>query len=131
MRAGVTIIDPATTWIDADVSIGQDSLIQPNVQLLGATTIATDAQIGPDVTLESCEVGAGAHIRRAEAHHAVIGAGATVGPYSYLRPGTVLGAIAKGELQVRIGARYPLTDAAAAHRALEGRSTVGKLLLIP
>ena len=48
-----------------------------------------------------------------------------------LRAGEVLGAIARGRLSVRIGARFPLADAAAAHRALEGRATTGKVLLIP
>ena len=95
MRAGVTVVDPNTTWIDTDVTIGRDTLIQPNCQLLGATTIGAEARIGPDCTLESCEVGDGAEVRRAEAHHAVIGTGATVGPYSYLRPGTVLDAKGK------------------------------------
>ena len=95
MRAGVTIVDPATTWIDVDVSIGQDTTVLPGTQLLGATSIGTEATIGPDVTLTDCEVGDGAEVKRAEGNLAVIGAGATVGPYSYLRPGTVLGARGK------------------------------------
>lgn len=91
MRAGVTIVDPATTWIDVDVTIGADTTIHPGTQLLGATTIGSSAAIGPEVTLVDCEVHDRAQIRRAEAHHAVIGEEATVGPYSYLRPGTTLG----------------------------------------
>ena len=85
--AGVTIVDPATTWIDVDVSIGQDATVLPGTQLLGATSIGTDAVVGPEVTLTDTEVGDGAQVR-AVANLAVIGAGATVGPYSYLRPGT-------------------------------------------
>jgi bifunctional UDP-N-acetylglucosamine pyrophosphorylase / glucosamine-1-phosphate N-acetyltransferase len=92
MRAGVTIVDPATTWIDVDVSIGQDTTVLPGTQLLGATTIGTDAVVGPEVTLTDTEVGDGAQVSRAVANLAVIGPGATVGPYSYLRPGTRLGA---------------------------------------
>ncbi len=91
MRDGVTIVDPATTWVDADVTIGRDTTVQPGTQLLGATTVGGGATIGPEVTLVDCEVRDGATIRRAEAHLAVIGEGATVGPYSYLRPGTELG----------------------------------------
>ncbi len=91
MRAGVTIADPATTWIDVDVTIGQDTTVLPGTQLLGATSIGTEAVIGPEVTLTDTEVGDGAEVTRAVAHLAVIGAGATVGPYSYLRPGTRLG----------------------------------------
>jgi bifunctional UDP-N-acetylglucosamine pyrophosphorylase / glucosamine-1-phosphate N-acetyltransferase len=95
MRAGVTIVDPATTWIDVDVSIGQDATILPGTQLLGATSIGAGAQVGPEVTLTDTEVGEGADVTRAVAVLAVIGAGATVGPYSYLRPGTLLGARGK------------------------------------
>ena len=95
MRAGVTVVDPATTWIDTDVTIGPDTVLQPNCQLLGATTVGANAQIGPDCTIESCEIGEGATVRRSEAHHSVVGAGAAVGPFSYLRPGTVLGAKGK------------------------------------
>lgn len=89
--AGVTIHDPATTWIDAAVSLGQDVTVLPGTQILGATSVEENAVIGPDTTLVDCEVGAGASIRRSEATLAVIGPQATVGPYSYLRPGTILG----------------------------------------
>ena len=95
MREGVTIVDPATTWIDSDVSIGRDAMILPGTQLLGATTIGAGARIGPDTTLTDTEVGDGAEVKRTEANLAQIGAGATVGPFSYLRPGTVLGAKGK------------------------------------
>lgn len=88
---GVTIQDPATTWIDADVSIESDVEILPGTILQGATSIATGAIIGPETTLIDCEVGEGAKIRRSEATLAVVQAGAEVGPFSYLRPGTELG----------------------------------------
>ena len=91
MRSGVTIVDPATTWIDADVSIGQDAVILPGVQLHGATDIGERAVIGPDCTLRDTEVGEGAEVVRSHTLLAVIGAGASVGPFSYLRPGTDLG----------------------------------------
>ena len=95
MREGVTIVDPDTTWIDADVAIGRDATILPGTQLLGATTIGADAVIGPDTTLEDTEVGERATISRTESRLAVVGADATVGPFSYLRPGTELGAKGK------------------------------------
>ena len=91
MRAGVTVVDPETTWIDADVRLERDVTILPGVQLLGATVVAEDAVVGPDTTLKDVEVGAGATVVRTHAELAVIGAGATVGPFSYLRPGTELG----------------------------------------
>jgi bifunctional UDP-N-acetylglucosamine pyrophosphorylase / glucosamine-1-phosphate N-acetyltransferase len=95
MRSGVTVMDPATTWVDADVVLAADVTLLPGVQLLGATVVAEDAVIGPDSTLKDCEVGAGARVVRTHGELAVIGAEATVGPFSYLRPGTVLGADGK------------------------------------
>ena len=91
MRDGVTVMDPATTWIDADVTLAPDVTILPGTQLLGATAVAEDAVVGPDTTLKDCEVGEGARVVRTHGELAVVGAGATVGPFAYLRPGTTLG----------------------------------------
>ena len=95
MRDGVTVMDPATTWIDADVTLAPDVTILPGTQLLGATIVAEDAVIGPDCTLKDCEVGSGARVVRTHAELAVVGDRATVGPFAYLRPGTNLGIGAK------------------------------------
>lgn len=100
MRQGVTIVDPATTWIDVDVELDQDVTIKPNTQLQGKTQVATGAVIGPDTTLVDVVVGQDANIRRTEATEATIGQGAKVGPFTYIRPGTVLGDTGK------IGAFY-------------------------
>jgi len=94
-RAGVTIRDPQTTWIEVDVTIGQDSEILPGTRLRGATTIGENAIIGPDTTLTDTEVGDLAVVTRTDATLAVIGTAANVGPFAYLRPGTVLGAAGK------------------------------------
>jgi len=91
MKDGVTVMDPATTWIDADVVLAEDVTILPGTQLLGATVVAEDAVIGPDTTLKDCEVGRGARVVRTHGELAVVGDEATVGPFSYLRPGTRLG----------------------------------------
>jgi bifunctional UDP-N-acetylglucosamine pyrophosphorylase/glucosamine-1-phosphate N-acetyltransferase len=91
MRAGVSVMDPATTWVDADVVLGQDVTLLPGTQLLGATVVGEDAVIGPDTTLKDCEVGAGARVVRTHGELAVVGDQADVGPFSYLRPGTRLG----------------------------------------
>lgn len=93
--AGVTVQDPATTWIDVRAKLAPDVTILPGTQLRGATLVETGAVIGPDTTLLDCEVGEGATVKRTDATLAVIGAGATVGPFAYLRPGTVLGADGK------------------------------------
>lgn len=95
MLAGVTVADPASTWVDADVVLSPDVTLLPGVQLLGATVVAEDAVIGPDCTLKDVEVGAGATVVRSHGELAVIGAGASVGPFSFLRPGTELGARGK------------------------------------
>jgi bifunctional UDP-N-acetylglucosamine pyrophosphorylase/glucosamine-1-phosphate N-acetyltransferase len=92
MREGVTVMDPATTWIDADVVLAPDVVLLPGTQLLGATVVGEDAVIGPDSTLKDCEIGSGARIVRVHAELAVVGEQADVGPFSYLRPGTRLGA---------------------------------------
>jgi bifunctional UDP-N-acetylglucosamine pyrophosphorylase/glucosamine-1-phosphate N-acetyltransferase len=92
MKDGVTVVDPATTWIDVDVRLEPDVTILPGVQLLGTTVVAEDAVVGPDCTLRDVEVGPGARVVRTHGELAVIGAGASVGPFSYLRPGTDLGA---------------------------------------
>ncbi len=91
MEAGVSVMDPATTWIDADVVLNPDVTLLPGVQLLRATVVEEDAVIGPDTTLKDCEIGAGARVVRTHAELAVIGAGANVGPFAALRPGTTLG----------------------------------------
>ncbi|PRY58109.1 UDP-N-acetylglucosamine pyrophosphorylase /glucosamine-1-phosphate N-acetyltransferase [Knoellia remsis] len=126
MREGVTIVDPATTWIDVDVTIGRDATILPNTQLLGATTIGAGATIGPDTTLTDTEVGERAEVKRTEANLAEIGPEASVGPFSYLRPGTVLGA--KGKIggfvetknaQIGDGAKVP-------HLTYAGDVTIGE-----
>lgn len=91
MLAGVTITDPATTWIDVEVTLGQDVTIAPGTQLLGRTSVETDARIGPDSTLTDVAVGVGASIIRTHATASVIGSGTQVGPFAYLRPGSVLG----------------------------------------
>ncbi|MEQ1735521.1 MAG: bifunctional UDP-N-acetylglucosamine diphosphorylase/glucosamine-1-phosphate N-acetyltransferase GlmU [Rhodoglobus sp.] len=93
--AGVTVEDPATTWIDADVTLAEDVLVKPGTQLKGATLVQAGATIGPDTTLTDCEVGAGATVTRTDATLAVIGENASVGPFAYLRPGTYLGADGK------------------------------------
>ncbi len=125
-RAGVTVVDPSSTWIDADVSIESDVEILPGTYLHGATSIATGAIIGPDTTLVDCEVGENVHIRRSEATLAVFGAGAEIGPFSYIRPGTELGDAGKigafvetKNTKIGDGSKVP-------HLSYVGDATIGK-----
>ena len=91
MRKGVTITDPLTTAIDADVVIGPDAEIGPCTQLEGFTAIEAGARVGPGCTLRDTSVGAGATVTHAVCESAVIGPGAVVGPFVHLPPGTQLG----------------------------------------
>ena len=91
MRAGATVIDPESTWVDISVTVGEDVTIEPGTQLRGATYIGNGATIGPDTTLTNVVVGAGASVVRTHASESSIGPRASVGPFSYLRPGTILG----------------------------------------
>jgi bifunctional UDP-N-acetylglucosamine pyrophosphorylase / glucosamine-1-phosphate N-acetyltransferase len=89
--AGVTIRDPGSTWIDLQATIAEDVELLPGTLLIGPTVIERGAIIGPETSLDTCEVGEGAVVRRTDATLSVIGAGASVGPFAYLRPGTYLG----------------------------------------
>lgn len=102
MRAGVSILDSATTWLDVDVELEPDCSLLPSTVLRGPTSVASGAVVGPGTTLISCEVGADAEVRHTWAELAVIGAGASVGPFTYLRPGTVLGAGVRAGAYVEI-----------------------------
>lgn len=93
--AGVSVQDPATTWIDLKATLAEDVELLPGTQIKGATAIERGATVGPDTTLVDCEIGEGATVTRTDATLAVIGAGASVGPFAYLRPGTYLGARGK------------------------------------
>lgn len=91
MLGGATVVDPQSTWIGVDVTVGRDVVIHPNTQLWGATSIADGAEIGPDTTLTDMTVGEDATVVRTHGERSVIGAEATVGPFTYIRPNTVLG----------------------------------------
>jgi bifunctional UDP-N-acetylglucosamine pyrophosphorylase/glucosamine-1-phosphate N-acetyltransferase len=92
MERGVTVVDPASTWVHASVDLGADVTLLPGTSLEGATSVGAGATIGPDTTLVDVEVGENATVIRTHGSLSVIGAGASVGPFAYLRPGTTLGA---------------------------------------
>ena len=91
MRAGVTIVDPATTWVDVEVTIAQDAEVLPSTHLEGRTTVGARSSIGPGCRLIDTHVAQDAMITYAVCKEAEIGPGATVGPYAYLRPGANIG----------------------------------------
>jgi bifunctional UDP-N-acetylglucosamine pyrophosphorylase / glucosamine-1-phosphate N-acetyltransferase len=102
MLDGVTIVDPATTYIDATVTIGADTVVHPMSHLHGSTAIGGGCEIGPNVKLVDTIVGDGATVINAVATEAEVGPGATVGPFTYLRPGAVLKEGAKAGSYVEI-----------------------------
>ena len=126
MRAGVAILDPATTWIDADVVIEPDVTIERNTDLKGSTVVRRGATVGPDTTLTDCEVGQGASVTRSQATGAVIGKDATVGPFSFLRPGTVLGEGAKVGAYVEVKASEIGAGSKVPHLSYVGDATIGE-----
>lgn len=90
MKNGVTIVDPATTWVEATVQLAPDAVIWPNTYLAGETRVGEGSVIGPDTTLSNTTVGVGARVERSTVRDSKIGDGASVGPYAHLRPGTVI-----------------------------------------
>lgn len=125
MLAGVTIVDPASTWIDADVEIGADAVIEPGCALRGATTIGSDAIIGPHTTIESASVGASSKVLRSHLVDCEVGDGCSVGPFSYLRPGAHLADGAKAGTFVEIKNSEIGVGAKVPHLAYVGDADVG------
>ncbi|NUP47584.1 MAG: bifunctional UDP-N-acetylglucosamine diphosphorylase/glucosamine-1-phosphate N-acetyltransferase GlmU [Catenulispora sp.] len=125
MVEGVTIIDPASTWIDVQVTLEPDAVVRPNTQLEGTTSIATGADVGPNCTLRDTVVGAGARVTNATTDGAEIGPQATVGPYTYLRPGTKLGRKSKAGGFVEMKKSTIGEGTKVPHLAYIGDATIG------
>ncbi len=126
MAEGVTIVDPATTWVDSDVTIGPDTTLLPGTQLLGATTVGAGATIGPDTTLRNVEVGDDATIVRTHGSDAVIGSAVSVGPFTYLRPGVVIDAGAKAGAFVELKNTHLGPSAKVPHLSYVGDAEIGE-----
>jgi bifunctional UDP-N-acetylglucosamine pyrophosphorylase / glucosamine-1-phosphate N-acetyltransferase len=102
MRAGVTVVDPASTWIDADVEIAADARIEPGTTLRGQTSIAAGAVIGPLSTLIDCSVGTDSQVLHSYLVECDVRERCSVGPFAYLRPGALLEDDAKAGTFVEI-----------------------------
>lgn len=126
MRAGVTIEDPATTWIEADVVIEPDAVIRRNTHLSGNTRVATGAVVGPDTTLVDTAVGQGATVLKSHALGAQIGPGAIVGPFTYLRPGARLLSASKAGAFVEIKNSEVGEGAKVPHLSYVGDAQIGE-----
>lgn len=126
MREGVTIIDPTTTWIDATATLAKDVTLHPGSAILGLTTIASGAVIGPRTTLTNCVVKEGASVLESIATDTVIGEASTVGPFTYLRSGTVLGDSAKAGAFVEMKNSTLGTGSKVPHLSYVGDATIGE-----
>lgn len=91
MDAGVTIMDPASTFIESSVKIGRDTIIYPFTWLEGTTEIGEDCEIGPNVRFTNVKIGSGNHLQFMYGHDCQVCDGVTAGPYVHLRPDTVIG----------------------------------------
>lgn len=126
MREGVSMLDPESTWIDVDVDLAPDVTILPQTSLLGPTSIASGARVGPGTTLTSCEVGEGATVIHTWAELAVVEAGASVGPFTYLRPGARLGPHARAGAFVEMKNASLGEGAKVPHLSYVGDAEVGE-----
>ena len=95
LRAGVTIVDPATTWIEVGAALEPDCVIERNTSIDAGSSVAAGAVVGPDTTLIATTVASGGQVLKSHCDGADIGQNANVGPYSYLRPGAILGEATK------------------------------------
>ena len=102
MLAGVTVEDPATTYVDWGVEVGHDSLLRANTHLLGRTTVGAGSEIGPGSFLLDAFVGDHARVVTSYLCDCVIGSRCSVGPFAYIRPNTVLSEGAKAGTFVEI-----------------------------
>jgi bifunctional UDP-N-acetylglucosamine pyrophosphorylase / glucosamine-1-phosphate N-acetyltransferase len=134
-HAGVTFLLPGTIRVEADVTIGADTTIGPGTSLIGDTAVGGGCEIGPHTTLTDSRVGDGAHVVHSYLVEAEIGAGAIVGPFTYMRPGTVVRERAKVGAFVEVknsdigaGAKVPhlsyIGDADVGEKANLGASTI-------
>lgn len=126
MLAGVTMIDPSTTYIDAGVEIGQDTVIHPFTILRGKTRIGRGCTVGPQVNLRDTTLGDEVEIRYTVAEEAKVGDQAKIGPFAYLRPGTVLGRGVKVGDFVEIKKSFIDEGSKVPHLTYIGDAVIGK-----
>jgi bifunctional UDP-N-acetylglucosamine pyrophosphorylase/glucosamine-1-phosphate N-acetyltransferase len=126
MLAGVTVVDPASTWIDAGVEIGADARIEPGTSLRGRTDVGGGAVVGPLSTLVDATVGPGASVVHSYLVECEVGEGCAVGPFAYLRPGARLEAGAKVGTFVEVKNSEIGAGAKVPHLAYVGDAEVGE-----
>jgi len=125
-EVGVSITDPATTYVDVDVEVGRDAVLLPGTILESGTAVGARAVIGPHTHLSGCVVGADAVVHSTRGSDAVVGDGATVGPFTHLRPGTQLGRATKVGAFAETKNAVIGSESKVPHLAYVGDATVGE-----
>lgn len=126
MRAGVTIVDPATTYVDATVEIGADTVVEPGSSLRGTTTIGERVTVGALTTIVDSAIGDEVTIQRSHLHGARVADGALIGPFAYLRPDAALEEGAKAGAFVEIKNSTIGAGAKVPHLSYIGDADVGE-----
>lgn len=125
MSQGVSMRNPDSVVIDVNVELGQDIFLDNNTHLLGNTQIGNNSIIGPDTMLKDCAVGTNSHVLRTTAMGAKIGYNCEIGPYTYLRPGTVLKNGVKAGAYVEIKNSTVGEGSKVPHLSYVGDATIG------
>ncbi len=126
MDAGVTVIDPSSVYVDADVKVGPDTVLHPNTYLQGATTIGASCEIGPSTQVIDSTVGDGAVITFAKVAGSKVGPECSVGPFASLREGTRLRAGAKAGTFVEMKKADVGERSKVPHLSYMGDVTIGR-----
>lgn len=126
MINGVTLIDPENTYIEIDVQIGRDTVIEPGTYLKGNTTIGEDVVIGLNSVIENSDLADGVEIRQSVISDATVGKDSDVGPHSHLRDGAVLGEKVHIGNYVEIKKSTIGDQTKAGHHTYIGDAQVGK-----
>ncbi|HWI21857.1 MAG TPA: UDP-N-acetylglucosamine diphosphorylase/glucosamine-1-phosphate N-acetyltransferase, partial [Baekduia sp.] len=124
--AGVSILHPATTLVDADVTIGADTTIEPGTYLRGTTAVGAGSTIGPNTTVLDSRIGDGVKILHSYLDRAVVDDGASVGPFAYLRPAAHLHAGSKAGTFVEIKNSEIGSGSKVPHLSYIGDADVGE-----
>ncbi len=126
MENGVTIIDPASSYIEAEVEIAPDTVIHPLTVIQGKTKIGSNCQVGPNVVMVDSVLGDGVKVWQSVLEAAVVGKGSRIGPFSYLRPGTVLGEEVKVGDFVELKNSFVGNNSKVPHLTYIGDASIGK-----
>lgn len=126
MRNGVTIVDPLTTWVDSTATVEADVVLMPGTAITGTTSVASGAIIGPRTTIVDCTVGAGARVNESQCTESIIGESVSVGPFTYLRPGTKLLAGSKAGAFVEMKNATLGTSSKVPHLSYVGDAVIGE-----